>query len=237
MNPIQQAIANRNKKIVIGVSVVFAGLWILLVMYVLAESKKVDTTVNPGTITLRPNVPESNISTIRYQAPRAASTSLPRHSVNATKSKSALPQATMGTTSMHLYQTSSASVKSVGGEGNGGNGNAGNNSNSSKGIRYTAMAYSGAIYMPMNYNAVTTVGATQASEAVNEPMRAARRRMRQDTPDGELPGNYNGDPTPDPEEPESPVGDVAWGLMALLAGAYGYHLFRRNKPQTKQANI
>ena len=236
MNPIQQAIASRNKKIVIGASVVFAGLWVLLVMYVLAEGKKADTTTHPGVAYALPNVPASNTSTIQYHAPRATSTSLPHHSVNVIKTKSTLPQASMKTTSMHLYQTSSASVKSVGGGNNGGNGSTGSNGNSSKGIRYTTMAYSGTIYMPMNYNAVTTVGATQAGEAVNESMQMARRRMRQDTPDGQLPG-YNPDPMPDPEEPESPVGDVAWGLMVLLAAGYGYHLFRRNKPQTKQNNI
>jgi hypothetical protein len=132
---------------------------------------------------------------------------------------------------MRLYQTSSASVHSVGG-GTAGGGIATTNgqSNSDKGIRYAALAYSGAIYIPMINNAVTAVGATHADDVSSHKMSVIKRHN-----DYVIPG-YNPDPTPDPEEPESPVGDVAWGLMALLATAYGYHLFRRNKPQSNEIN-
>ncbi len=54
MNPIQQAIANRNKKIVIGAGLIFAGLWLLLVMYVLAESQKNYDIAQPGVVAVHP---------------------------------------------------------------------------------------------------------------------------------------------------------------------------------------
>lgn len=237
MNPIQQAIANRNKKIVIGVGILFAGLWVMLVMYVLAESQKYTPEVHPGVVEVHSASPTGGGAPAATYAPRRVSAPL-IHSSHATHQWSYIaPKATMHSTSssMRLYQTSSASVHSVGG-GNGGGGIATTNgqNNSDKGIRYAALAYSGAIYIPMINNAVTAVGAAHADDVSSHKMSVIKRRARYEQ-DGEYPDDRP-DPVLDPEEPESPVGDVAWGLMALLVGAYGYHLFRRNRPQSKEIN-
>ena len=95
--------------------------------------------------------------------------------------------------------------------------------NSNKGIRYAALAYSGAIYIPMTNNAVTAVGSSYADDVSSHKMSIIKRHN-----DTGLPG-YNPDPVPDPEEPESPIGDVVWPLMVLLAGVYSYVIYRRKK--------
>ena len=233
MNPIQQAIANRNKKIVIGVGILFAGLWVMLVMYVLAESQKYTPEVHPGVVEVHSASPTGGGAPAATYAPHRVSAPLVHSTYSSHQWSYIAPKATMQSTSssMRLYQTSSASVHSVGG-GTAGGGIATTNgqSNSDKGIRYAALAYSGAIYIPMINNAVTAVGATHADDVSSHKMSVIKRHN-----DYVIPG-YNPDPTPDPEEPESPIGDVAWGLMALLVAAYGYHLFRRNRPQSNEIN-
>ena len=45
ISPVQRAISLRHKHIVIGVGVLVAGLWVLLVMYLLKESRNATTEV------------------------------------------------------------------------------------------------------------------------------------------------------------------------------------------------
>ena len=124
MNPIQQATANRNKKIVIGVGILFAGLWVMLVMYVLAESQKYTPEVHPGVVEVHSASPTGGGAPAATYTPHHM-TELLIHSSQATHPWSYItPKAAMSSTSspfMRLYETSSASVHSVGG-GNGGGG-------------------------------------------------------------------------------------------------------------------
>lgn len=235
MNPIQQAIANRNKKIVIGAGIIFAGLWVLLVMYVIAQGNKNNPIAQPGVVAVHPGAPGlSSSPAATYHPTRSSSLLRPPMTVPQTTFHSVgTPKASMSSTSMRLHETSNVSAQNVGSGGNGGGiaTTSGGRRNGARGISYAALAYSGAIYIPTPNNAVTAVGATRADDVSSHKMSVVKRRNEEG-----LPG-YNPDPTPDPEEEETPIGDVAWGLMVLLATAYAYHLSRRNKPQTKQASI
>lgn len=228
MNPIQQATANRNKKIVIGVGILFAGLWVMLVMYVLAESQKYTPEVHPGVVEVHSASPTGGGAPAATYTPHHM-TELLIHSSQATHPWSYItPKAAMSSTSspfMRLYETSSASVHSVGG-GNGGGGviaTTNGQSGSDRGIRvggsYGSMLAL-ASSVPMAFP-----GATQPAEVAHVTEAPGHNNMRVRKV------------IVDPFDPfVDPIGDVAWGLMALLATAYGYHLFRRNRPQSNEIN-
>lgn len=125
--------------------------------------------------------------------------------------KSLLPNASMGSTSMRIHQTSDATVHQIGGGGGGmGIATTSGGSNSGRGINY-----SGAIYVA-SMSAVTAVGASTATSlattVTEEPAAAPDRRRVDHNPHG---------PFPDP------VGDVAWPLMALMAIGYALFLYRK----------
>ena len=173
----------------------------------------------PQTITIpgsTPNNPTPVSGTI-YTGPRCGTLT---HPSSITPSHT-LPTIPMSSSSMSVYRTSKASVQTVGGGGSGVAGSQTNSDNGSRGIQTTAVAYSGAIYIPMVNNAVTEVGATQADEVVSHKMGIIAAKQ-----DG-LPG-YNPDPVPDPD-PVTPVGDVTWLWLTVLALGYVWYGKRKCK--------
>ena len=231
MSPVQSAMKEQRKKIIIGLGVIFGGLWLMLVAYLLSADKQ-PVTINPGTVAVHApspvavgSAPSATFSGARKGAP------LLRHSSSAPQWSyiQNTPKASMSSTSMRIHQTSSATVHSIGGGGGGGIYTTSGGSGGSRGIRYTANAYSGAIYIPTKNNSVSAVGASTANEVTTSSTAAASsampRRAKFATMDG-LPG-YNEDP--DPDEVETPVGDVAWPLMILLTIAWGVRVRLRKQ--------
>ena len=211
MAPIQQTIVNRNKKIVICVGIVAAGLWVMLAAYVLRESQKDHSTIHPGIVEVHSASPTGGgVPSATYMPHHA--TSLMRHGSAVSSSITIVPKAAMQSTSaaIRIHETSRAVMQSVGGGSAGAAHFSGSSSSPARGIQPTA--YSGVIYIPLPTNAVTSVGANAAQDVVSQKMGLTQRRY---TDDGSLPG-YNDDPVPDIDEPETPVGDIAWPLMAVL---------------------
>ena len=224
MNPIQQAIANRNKKIVIGAGIIFAGLWVLLVMYVIAQGNKNNPIAQPGVVAVHPGAPGLSSSPVATYHPTRSSSLLQHQKVEpqTTSHTVEAPKASMSSTSMRLYETSNVSAQNVGSGGNGGviATTSGGRNKGSRGVN--ALAYSGAIYIPTTFNAVTAVGAPNAkmmAQVVTPEVSAEMSGPRRVVTDPL-------DPFPDP------VGDVVWPLMVLLVGAYGYVIYRRRKTTT-----
>lgn len=213
LSPAQQATAGRNKKIVIGLGVIAFGLWIALVLYIMTENKNAQVTTQPSIVTVHSpspvatnNMPTANF---HYSSPKI------QYQTTYSTPKWSLPSTPLGSSSMRIHQTSDASVHSVGGGGNSfGIATTNGHSNQGKGINYTAVAYSGAIYIPTVSNAITEVGAREAGDVSQQKIGAPIRRQVM-TDDGEYPEDR-----PDPVPDETPIGDVTWWLMALLAAAY-----------------
>ena len=225
ISPVQRAISLRHKHIVIGVGVLVAGLWVLLVMYLLKESHNATTEVQPGAVAVTSAPTFNSNSTVTLSGSRPSATSLLHHKVSSTQMvyRSVTPNQSMSSTStFHIQQTSSATPHSVGG----GSGSTGvlatTSSSSNRGIQSTTASYSGAIYIPLPTNAITAVGATTAEEVVNQKMGIIRRARM--TNEGEYPEDRE-DPVPD--EVVVPVGDVVWPLMVLLAAVYAFCYRRR----------
>lgn len=227
ISPVQRAISLRHKHIVIGVGVLVAGLWVLLVMYLLKESHNATTEVHPGAVAVTSAPTFNSNSTVTLSGSRPSATSLLHHKVSSTQMvyRSVTPNQSMSSTStFHIHQTSSATPHSVGG----GSGSTGvlatTSSSSNRGIQSTTASYSGTIYIPLAMNAITAVGATTAEEVVNQKMGIIRRARM--TNEGEYPDDRE-DPVPD--EVVVPVGDVVWPLMVLLAAVYAFFCYRRRR--------
>ena len=227
ISPVQRAISLRHKHIVIGAGVLVAGLWVLLVMYLLKESHNATTEVQPGAVAVTSAPTFNSNSTVTLSGSHPSATSLLHHKVSSTPMvyRSVTPNQSMSSTStFHLHQTSSATPHSVGG----GSGSTGvlatTSSSSNRGILSTTASYSGAIYIPLPTNAITAVGATTAEEVVNQKMGIIRRARM--TNEGEYPEDRE-DPVPD--EVIVPVGDVVWPLMVLLAAVYAFFCYRRRR--------
>lgn len=227
ISPVQRAISLRHKHIVIGVGVLVAGLWVLLVMYLLKESHNATTEVQPGAVAVTSAPTFNSNSTVTLSGSRPSATSLLHHKVSSTPMvyRSVTPNQSMSSTStFHIHQTSSATPHSVGG----GSGSTGvlatTSSSSNRGIQSTTASYSGTIYIPLATNAITAVGATTAEEVVNQKMGIIRRARM--TNEGEYPEDRE-DPVPD--EVIVPVGDVVWPLMVLLAAVYAFFCYRRRR--------
>lgn len=227
ISPVQRAISLRHKHIVIGVGVLVAGLWVLLVMYLLKESHNATTEVQPGAVAVTSAPTFNSNSTVTLSGSRPSATSLLHHKVSSTQMvyRSVTPNQSMRSTStFRIHQTSSATPHSVGC----GSGSTGvlatTSSSSNRGIQSTTASYSGAIYIPLAMNAITAVGATTAEEVVNQKMGIIRRARM--TNEGEYPEDRE-DPVPD--EVIVPVGDVVWPLMVLLAAVYAFFCYRRRR--------
>ncbi len=210
MNKIQQTISSYKSLFILG-GILLAGIWFCVIGQSMFETSKKTKPANPGIVALQSKTSSAEMPTTA-KSNRAI---IPMHaqhnvSVTYTSAYSDMPKAKMGSTSMRLHETSSANVHSIGsGSGNGRGIAMTSGNNNARGIQN--LAYSGVIYMPIAFNAVTEVGASNANEmastiasAKSENSLAGRRK---------LPGHEE-------EWWLTPVGDVAWPLMILLAAAY-----------------
>lgn len=204
-------IMQKHKYLAIAISIVVGGLWIALVMYTFS-SGKTKVPVNPG-VTAVSSAHQSfgtNMPTPSFKTLSSAPWSLTNHSAAVTPEATARPQATMGSTSYRLHQTSSATAHVVGsGTGNAGQGAIATTSGTNKGISYSGISYGGNMLAISSSMALAAPGATHANEIASTttsgPSAAPEARRVNSNPHG---------PFPDP------LGDVAWGLMILLAAAY-----------------
>lgn len=229
MSPIEFVMLKLRKQLILAAGIIFGSLWLLLVAYLLTGSDKQPIAPSPGSVAVHaPSVTGGGMPSATYSAPKSSS-SLHHHTIPSPVHWSYVentPKSAMSSTSMRIHQTSSATVHSIGGGGTaGGIATTSGRNNSGQGVRYTAMAYSGSIYMPKARNAVTEVGASNAHSEATTTMQEGEATISPHI--RRVGGNPHG-PFPDP------IGDVTWGLMILLAAGYGYHVFLRKRPQSKE---
>lgn len=234
MSPINQAIKARNNKLIITGAVLFGGFWLYLVFFLLTVNDKVPVENQPGAVAVSavspvaakpymPAVPTSYHSPVNIlHHPGASASMKPSKHVHYMSSSSSSSSAAAASSA---YLTSKATVHSIGGGGGSTGGQAVNTGgNNSRGIQYTAMAYTGS-YVNAGINAVTEVGASNARAM-------ARLVTPEETTETHGPRKVGSDPL-DPFL--DPVGDVVWPLMILLAGAYVYAIYKRRKTTTPDA--
>ena len=224
MSPIEFVLLKKRRHVILASGVVFGSLLLVLIAYLMMEGNKQPTTITPNVVAVHaPSVTGGGLPTATYTTPRTSSSSILHHSTSSPIQWSYIenmPHASMSSTSMRLYQTSSVTVHSIGGGGaSGGIANTNGGNNSGKGVRYTAMAYTGSIYIPSHHNAVTEVGASSANSEVTttttQGPNVSSHIRRVDGP---------------PQIPfPDPIGDTPWFLMVLLT--IGWCVRRRLKKQ------
>lgn len=230
---------NKRRKIIVAtIGILVLCGWSLLALYSIVGGRKNDLSFAPEVVYV-PQAPAPAVGSgpSFYQSPRRG-TLMNRPAVSyqhSTTNYTPAPKAAMGSTSYRVHQTSSAAVHSYGGGGTGG-GNAGAiiHRSSGSGVNYAALSYSGAIYVPTKRNAVTAVGANEASDFSAQKMSVVRRRAKADSGPGE--GEYPGvpeDPAPDPEPPV-PVGDMPIVMLVLIVAAYALRITRRRKAEVAE---
>ena len=219
MRIVQQLTSKLHPKLIIATILSCVAVWSVM-MYFEIDSKSAMFT-HKDTVFINVPSPIASTPLTHSSAPRMASSSLLRHHA-VTAISTPMPQATMSSTSMHIHQTSDARVQSIGSGGGGGGALAmTSHSHSSRSVSASS-SYTGSFYIPMANKSITAVGAKSAEEVVDQKMGITSRRK---TEDGDYPGGRP-DPVPDEEDPV-PVGDVAWGMMTLLAVAYAYIIYRK----------
>ena len=234
MKSIQQPISQRKRNWIIAAALAIGCTWGMLVFYSIVDRNQDDLTVAPkASYAPQTPAPAAIGSSAFYQAPRY---NAPTHRRVITHRPSAFgytpaPNAAMGSTSsataMRVHQTSSATLQSYGGGGSGGGASTysrRSRESTSGGINYTAIAYSGAIYVPTRHDALTAVGAAEAENVAARKIGAPKRIKMGE---GEWPVEPE-DPAPDPERPV-PVGDIPMALMAILAAAYALRVVLHRK--------
>ena len=195
----------KHKYFAIAISIVVGGLWIALVMYTFS-SGKTKVPVNPG-VTAVSSAHQSigtNMPTPSFKTLSSAPWSLTNHSAAVTPEATTHPQATMGSTSYRLHQTSSATAHVVGsGIASGGGIATTSGNNNARGISYGGNLLALSASIPL-----ASPGAANATEIASTiPERHSVSRIRKTADDAWEPFL-------------NPLGDVAWGLMILLAVAY-----------------
>lgn len=216
MRIVQQLTSKLHPKLIIATILSCVAVWSVM-MYFEIDSKSAMFT-HKDTVFINVPSPIASTPLTHSSAPRMASSSLLRHhAVTVTATTTPMPKATMSSTSMHIHQTSDAKVQSIG-SGGGGALAMTSHSGSSRGVS-SSSSFTGSFYnIPMVDHAITKVGATNASEMASTTTRAAApEKAKRGFPDDD------DDPFKDPV----PVGDVAWGMMALLAIAYAYIIYRK----------
>ena len=211
----------KHKYLAIAISIVVGTLWLALVMYTISIGRNTAKVISPSIVATK-SVQQTTRGVSSVTPFKATSSSFIQHVTPAATSTPA-PQATMGSVTMRLHETSSATAHNVGSGLGAGQGvmatTSGAQNNSSRGISST-LAYSGAIYIPIINNAITSVGATEADEIVDQKMGiVSRRKAKMDSTPPTNPLNPFVDPIP--------IGDVAWILIAILALAYAYIIYRK----------
>jgi len=173
-----------------------------------------DLQTTPGAIAVHPASPVAEITSSKLPAPSRV-THMVRSSYPAMGYAVAYsrPQPAMGSTSMHIHQTSDATVHTSGsGGGGGGIATTGGKSNAK------AISYGGSMMAMSTSIPLAAPGARKATDIANITENAA-----QDSPGGpRRVDSYPEIPFPDP------IGDAVWPLM-LFACAFLIFRFARKK--------
>ena len=213
----------KHKYLAIAISIVVGGFWIALVMYTFSIGKT-KVPVNPGVAAVSSAHQSigTNMPTPSFKTLSSAPWSLTNHSAVVTPEATARPQATMGSTSMRIHETSSATVQHVGsGTGNAGQGAIATTSGTNKGISYSGISYGGNMLAISSSMALAAPGATHANELANvvteAPKSIGPRKVDKDPFDPFL----------------DHVGDVAWPVMHLHTIAWCVRVHRKRQQACK----
>lgn len=204
----------KHKYLAIAISIVVGTLWLSLVMYTISIGRNTAKVLSP-TIVATSSVHQTSTGVSAVTPFKATSSSFIEHITPATTSTPA-PQATMGSVTMRLHETSGATAHNVGSGLGAGQGVMATTSGSQRGIAYAGLGIGGNMLALAATTPLARPGAGRADEiasTVTPERNSVHRAKKVDD---------------DPLDPFlDPVGDVAWILIAILALAYAYIIYRK----------
>ena len=208
-------IMRKHKYLAIVISIVVGTIWLSLVMYTISIGRNTAKVISP-TIVATSSVHQTSTGVSAVTPFKATSSSFIQHVTPAATSTPA-PQATMGSTSMRLHETSGATAHNVGSGLGAGQGVMVTTSGSQRGIAYAGLGFGGNMLALSSALPITKPGAGRANEIASTTLSEERNAT---------PGVHR---TPvNPWDPFlTPLGDVAWILIAILALAYAYIIYRK----------
>ena len=199
--------ANTHKRLNIAVSCLVAVVWGVLLYYALRPTNEPQKHIAATSSVQQSSGASTNI-------PQIKATSLPHHNTVVSSQGSYVQSKPMSSTSsMHIYETSNATVHNIGGGGGNAGGIATTSGSSSRGI-----SQGGNMVTLSSSLALAEPGASEANEIANvasQPNAA---------PSNGGPRRVNG--SPDIPFPD-PIGDAVWPLIILALGYMGYRWMRR----------
>lgn len=212
LQPIQQLAMIKRKHLIITLGVIFGGLWLALMAYLLVGSRLSKQTAETTPVVVRTasptlgSAPSATNTTPRYGMKRLS------YQVPTMRLQEPTGTPATGGAAMHIHTTSSTTMKSVGGGGNGIATNSSTNSGSRKGISYGGNMVTISAMLPL-----AAPGAGRANDIAQVTAGPQAR-----------PGVRKVDGPPEIPFPD-PVGDIAWSLMVILALAYAGTLYYRRR--------
>ena len=207
MSPIEIAMQIQRKHMVLGAGIAFGCLWLMLVFYLMTQGNEqhpahpAEVAVHPASPVAGGSTPSATFRSSRSFAPQV-------HYSAPTPQWSYVQQAPMSSTSMHIYQTSSATVHHIGGGGAGGGiALTSGGGNGGRGVHSSSIGYGGSMVALSSSIALAAPGASEATSLASTTESGASHARF----------GHIRTTTGDPMDPFlDPVGDVAWVLMVLL---------------------
>lgn len=204
----------KHKYLAIAISIVVGTIWLSLVMYTISIGRNTAKVISPSIVATK-SVQQTTRGVSSVTPFKATSSSFIQHVTPAATSTPA-PQATMGSVTMRLHETSGATAHNVGSGAGAGQGVMATTSGSQRGIAYAGLGFGGNMLAISAALPIAEPGAGRANEIASTT--ASERNAAPDV--RRVSGNPHG-PFPDP------VGDIAWILIAILALAYAYIIYRK----------
>ena len=216
------SVLERKHWVIFAAVIVISG-WLALAMYSLSVSKSNNGMLSPEEIATKavkttpsestPSAPPVERKGINPKVVADKGMTMP------TTSSSPLPQAQMTSTSMHIRSTSDATAHVIGSGMGHETGTSSASSGQRRGIAYSGLGFGGNMLAMSSSLVLAAPGNGYANDIASTTMseRNAAPKVRK--------------VSEDPLDPFlDPVGDVTWGLMALLTIGYGV-IVRRRKQQ------
>ena len=202
-----------HKYIILAAAIMLSVAWVSMMVQLIIRAVHEWQNAQVELVELRAPAPEMHLPMVQGRSRSTATAPTIATSSRRQENIVAMPSAGMQSTSGIIVETSRTHATHIGGGVVSSNGGSNMNSTNTANLAMNGATanFTGMIYLNTAHSAVTSIGASNANEVVNEKMGIVTHRQGEPDPPSE--------PTPDLDDP-TPVGDVAWILMILLTTAW-----------------
>ena len=209
-----QHLFREHKYIILAAAIMLSVAWMGMMVQLIIRAVHEWQNAQVELVELRAPAPEMHLPMVQGRSRSTATAPTIATSTRRQENIVAMPSAGMQSTSGIIVETSRTHATHVGSgvvSSSNGGGNMNSTNTANLAMNGATANFTGMIYLNTAHSAVTSIGASNANEVVNEKMGIVAHHTGLPDPPPE--------PTPDVDDP-TPVGDVAWILMILLTTAW-----------------